>query len=167
MPDDAVSPVIVGLVAGIALFLVFTLIAHENLTSIGQVSVGITNPDGGVRPEYNLRVSQIDEDMLTRNDMVMLKFLIDNAPPSQYFNPPYEDEITKQQAKQLMKALHFSNITSYVDPTRISPDFRVYVALVQIGSGGEGEYYRIFIQTSELPDNEISSFDITPASPPR
>lgn len=99
--------------------------------------------------------------------MGMLRQLIENAPAYPFYEPPYTDDITKQQAKQLMTTLQFSNITSYVDPTYVSPDFRVYMALVQTDWNGKTEYYRISIHTSKLPDSEISSLRIIQASPPR
>lgn len=53
--------VIAGLAAGIAFLSIFAIFGSEGLASIGRVSITLTVPDGGVRPEYNLQVNHIDK----------------------------------------------------------------------------------------------------------
>jgi hypothetical protein len=167
MVNGVTLPVIAGLAAGIILVMIFPIFGSESLASIGRVTISLSPSDGGVRPEYNLRVNHIDRDMLTDNDAGMLSHLIENTPANPFYDLPYEDKITKQHAKQLMKILQFSNITSYSTAKSHSPESGIYIALIRLDGSGESQYYRIMMFLSNLPDKELASFNIVQASPPR
>lgn len=163
--DGTALPVAAGLIIGIMFTGIFAIFGNESLASAGRVYFGISSPDA-FRTEYHLQVNHIDKQTLARKDMSMLKHLIDNT-PSDPHSPAFEDEITKQQAKQLMKPIQFSNVSSYIDHKYNPDSFRVYMALVQPDWNGTAKYYGITLYTTKLPDSEISSLRIIQASPPR